>query len=84
MEDPGFPVGGVPTSPAPNAATFQEICMSRRKNWNPLWGGIRQCTSQVFIWGVKYRLLQTPQQLMFKSSWHIKSEETFFVSVRKL
>ena len=37
VADPGFPVGGTPTSlgggvPTPDMATFHKICMSKRKN----------------------------------------------------
>ena len=40
VTDPGFPVGGAPTSwgaPTPEAAMLQKICMSKQKNLDP-WG----------------------------------------------
>ena len=45
VADPGFPIGGTPTSwgggtPTPDTATFRKICMSKRKNWD-LWGARR-------------------------------------------
>ena len=40
VADPGFPLGGAPTSwgggvPTPEAATFRKICVSKRKNLDP-------------------------------------------------
>ena len=42
VADPGFPVGGRPPrrgAPTPEAATFQKISMSKRKNLDP-WGRV--------------------------------------------
>ena len=45
VADPGFPVGGgvdfVGGAWTPEAVTFQKICMSKRKNLDPL-GGVRR------------------------------------------
>ena len=40
VADPGFPVGGRGLHRGvwtPEAVTFQKLCMSKRKNWDP-WG----------------------------------------------
>ena len=54
VADPGFPVGGYRPCrgvPTPEVASFQKICMSKRKNLDP-WGvrtggapWIRQCNA---------------------------------------
>ena len=39
VADPGFPIGGCQPrggAPTPEAATFRKICMSKRKNLDPL------------------------------------------------
>ena len=63
--DPGFPIGGGPTS---DAGAFQQKCMQKQKNWIPLGGGAAVPPGSANALNVKWSLITYIAKLILQES----------------